>query len=136
MDWCWGNTEHDAFQAVKESLLHAPILALPNSDRPFSVVRDASDFAIGSALLQTDVDGRERVIAFESRQLKAAEKNYPVGDKALLAMKYALVKFRVHLLGSKPFVIYADHASLRHSRRISLREWLAGFHSLPNITSK
>ena len=28
-------------------------------------------------------------------------------------MKYALVKFRVHLLGSKPFVVYTDHASLR-----------------------
>ena len=136
-DWRWGNTEHDTFQAVKESLLHAPILALPDPDRPFSVVCDASDFAIGSSLLQTDVDGRERVIAFESRQLKAAEKNYPVHDKELLAMKYGLVKFRVHLLGSKPFVIYTDHASFRPAtRRISLREWIVGFYSLPNITSK
>ena len=59
VDWCWGNTEHDAFQAVKESLLHAPILALPDPDRPYSVVGDASDFAIGSALLQTDADGRD-----------------------------------------------------------------------------
>ena len=93
VEWCWGNTEHEAVQAVKESLLHAPILALPDPDRPFSVVCDASDFAIGSALLQTDVDRRERVIEFEYRQLKAAEKNYPVHDKELLAMKYALVKF-------------------------------------------
>ena len=113
VSWCWDDTHNDAFKAVKDSLLHAPILALPDPERPFSVVCDASDFAIGSALLQTDVDGRERVIAFESRQLKAAEKNYPVHDKELLAMKYALVKFRVHLLGSKPFVIYTDHASLR-----------------------
>ena len=42
--------------------------------RPFSVVCDASDFAIDSDLFQTDNDGRERVIAFESRQLKAAKK--------------------------------------------------------------
>ncbi|KAG2975395.1 hypothetical protein PC120_g25850 [Phytophthora cactorum] len=85
--WCW-EVEHDeAFQAVKESLLRAPILALPGPDRPFSVVCDASDFAIGCALLQADAEGRERVIAFESRQLKAAEKNYPVHDKELLAMK-------------------------------------------------
>ena len=130
--WCWGNTEHEAFQAVKESLFHAPILALPDPDRPFSVVCDASDFAIGSALLQTDFDGRERVIVFEYRHLKAAEKNYPVHDKELLAMKYALVKFRVHLLGSKPFVIYTDHASLRTmtqpphlSQRIA--RWLSFF---------
>ena len=97
--WCWSSTEADAFKAVEESLLHATILALPNPERPFSVVCDASDFAIGSALLQTDDEGRERVVAFESRQLRAAEKNYPVHDKELLAMKYALVKVRVHLLG-------------------------------------
>ena len=86
VDWCWGNTEHDAFQAVKESLPHASILVLPDPDRPFGVVCDASDFAIGSAMLQTDVDGRECVIAFESRQLKAAEKNYLIHEKELLAI--------------------------------------------------
>ena len=64
-------------------------------------------------MLQTDIDGRVRVLAFESRQLKAAENNYPVHYEEPLAMKYALVKFRVHLLGSKPFVIYTDHSSLR-----------------------
>ncbi|CAI5738812.1 unnamed protein product [Peronospora farinosa] len=101
-------------------------------DRPFSVVCDASDFAIGSDLLQSDDKGRERVIAFGYRQLKAAEKNYPVHDKELLAMKYALVKFRVHLLGSKPFVIYTDHASLRtatQSPHLSQRmaRWLSFF---------
>ena len=67
VDWCWTYTEHDAFKADKESFLHEPILTMPDSDRPSSVVCDASDFAIGSALLQTDVDGRESVIAFESR---------------------------------------------------------------------
>ncbi|KAG3195861.1 hypothetical protein PC128_g8146 [Phytophthora cactorum] len=130
--WCWEAGHDEAFQAVKESLLRAPILALPDPDRPFSVVCDASDFAIGCVLLQEDADGRERVIAFESRQLKAAEKNYPVHDKELLAMKYALVKFRVHLLGSKPFVIYTDHASLRtatQSPHLSQRmaRWLSFF---------
>ena len=85
-----------------------------------------------AALLQTDVDGRKRVIAFVSRQLKASEKNYPVHDKELLAMKYALVKFRVHLLGSKPFVVYTDHALLRtaiQSPHFSQRmaRWLSFF---------
>ncbi|KAG3049984.1 hypothetical protein PC122_g23379 [Phytophthora cactorum] len=130
--WCWEVGHAEACQAVKASLLRAPILALPDPDRPFSVVCDASDFAIGCALLQADAEGRERVIAFESRQLKAAEKNYPVHDKELLAMKYALVKFRVYLLGSKPFVIYTDHASLRtttQSPHLSQRmaRWLSFF---------
>ncbi|KAG3123128.1 hypothetical protein PI126_g23850 [Phytophthora idaei] len=137
---CWEVGHDEAFQAVKESLLRAPILALPDPDRPFSVVCDASDFAIGCALLQADADGRERVIAFESRQLKAAEKDYPVHDKELLAMKYALVKFRVHLLGSQPFVIYTDHGSLStatQSPHLSQRmaRWLS-FYIHPNTTSK
>ena len=52
--------------------------------------------------MQYDDDGRERVIVYESRQLRPAERNYPVHDKELLSMKYALTKFRVYLLGSKP----------------------------------
>jgi hypothetical protein len=111
-DWSWTAEAQRAFEAIKQSLQSAPILALPDEDRPFSVVCDASDFAIGCALLQVDPEERERVVSFQPRQLKAAEKNNPVHDKELLAMKYALVKFRVHLLGSKPFVIYTDHASL------------------------
>ena len=63
--------------------------------------------------MQMDDGGRNRVVAFASRQLKAAELNYSVHDKELLAIKYALLKFRVHLMGGKPFVVYTDHASLR-----------------------
>ncbi|GMF37902.1 unnamed protein product [Phytophthora fragariaefolia] len=87
-EWRWNAEHQHAFEAIKDSLLHAPILAWPVPDRPFSVVCDASDFAIGCALLQTDAEGRERVIAFESRQRKAAAKNYPAYGKGLLAMKY------------------------------------------------
>ncbi|KAG3061780.1 hypothetical protein PI124_g12791 [Phytophthora idaei] len=100
--------------------------------KPFSVVCDASDYVIGCALLQNDADGHERIISFQSRQRKAAERNYPVHDKELLAMKYALVKFRVHFLGSRPFVVYTDHASLRtatNSPYLSQRmaSWLSFF---------
>ncbi|POM61136.1 Pol protein, partial [Phytophthora palmivora] len=112
-DWVWERQHQDAFDSIKASLQQAPVLALPDENKSFSVVCDASDYAIGCALLQKDDEGHERVISFQSRQLKAAERNYPVHDKELLAMKYALVKFRVHLLDTRPFVIYSDHASLR-----------------------
>ncbi|KAG3011223.1 hypothetical protein PC120_g14574 [Phytophthora cactorum] len=131
-DWRWERQHQDAFESIKASLQQAPVLALPDDPKPFSVVCDASDYAIGCALLQNDADGHERVISFQSRQLKAAERNYPVHDKELLAMKYALVKFRVHLLGSRSFVIYTDHASLRmatNSPHLSQRmaRWLSFF---------
>ena len=77
------------------------------------MICDASDFAIGCALMQYDADGAERVVCYRSRQLHAAERNYPVHDNELLAMKYALAKFGVYLLGGRPFVVYTDHTSLR-----------------------
>lgn len=113
VEWSWPPETEAAFQQIKQSLLEAPVLVLPDDSRPYRVVCDASDFAIGCALLQTDEFGHERVVSYQSRQLQAADKNYPVHDKELLAMKYALVKFRVHLLGSLPFIVCTDHASLR-----------------------
>ena len=83
-----------------------------------------------------DVEGHENFIFFESRQLKAAAKDYSVHDKELLAMTYALVKFSFHLLGYKPFVVYTDHAYLSTATQSLRRGWPVGFHSLQNITSR
>ncbi|POM71575.1 Reverse transcriptase [Phytophthora palmivora] len=111
--WIWTADCQQAFDAVKQGLTEAPILAVADQDRPFHVVCDTSDFAIGCALMQLDHEGRDRVVYYQSHQLKPAERNYPVHDKELLAMKYALAKFRVYLLGNTLFAVYTYHASLR-----------------------
>jgi hypothetical protein len=130
--WKWLSEQQQAFDSIKRSLQEAPILALPNYDKPFHVVCDASKFAIGCALMQHDADGKERVISYQSRQLKAAEIRYPVHDKELLAMKYALVKFRVYLMGETRFAMYTDHASLRFAIKTPhlsqrMARWLSFF---------
>ncbi|GMF37198.1 unnamed protein product [Phytophthora fragariaefolia] len=130
--WDWTAECQQVFDAVKQGLTKAPNLAVADQDRPFHVVCDASDFAIGCALMQHDHEGRDRVVYYQSRQLKTAERNYPVHDKELLAMKYAFAKFRVYLLGSRPFVVYTGHAALRtaiKSPHISQRtvRWLLFF---------
>ncbi|KAF1316552.1 reverse transcriptase, partial [Globisporangium splendens] len=112
IEWEWSSDHQAAFAEVKRSLREAPVLAIANHDKPFHVVCDASDYAIGCALMQHDDEGHERVVSYQSRQLRPAERNYPVHDKELLAMKYSLVKFRVYLLGEERFAIYTDHASL------------------------
>ncbi|KAF1334655.1 reverse transcriptase, partial [Globisporangium splendens] len=132
VDWKWSDECQEAFVKVKHSLMEAPVLAIADHERPFYVVCDASDFAIGCALMHHDDADRERVICYQSRQLKPAEHNYPVHDKELLAMKYALTKFRAYLLGSKRFTVYTDHASLRtavKSPHLSQRmaRWLSFF---------
>ncbi|KAH9104560.1 hypothetical protein AeMF1_019386, partial [Aphanomyces euteiches] len=132
VQWDWTQECQEAFDGIKASLTQAPILALPDFNRPFSVVCDASVRAIGCCLMQKDDEDRDRPISYQSRQLRAAERNYPVHDHELLAMKYALVKFRIYLLGSNPFTVYTDHASLRtavNSPHLSDRmaRWLAFF---------
>ena len=83
---------------MKKGLASAPVLVLSDDSKPFHVVYDASAFAIGCALMQFDDEGRERVVSHQSRQIKPAEKNNSVYDKELSDMRYALIKFRVHLL--------------------------------------
>ncbi|CAI5746371.1 unnamed protein product [Peronospora destructor] len=130
--WMWRPEHQSAFDAVKKSLASAPVLILPDDLKPFHVVCDASDFAICCALMQFDHEGRERVVSYQSRLLKPAEKNYPVHDKELLAMRNALIKFRVHLLGEQIFALYTDHVSLRTAMKnphLSQRmaRWLSFF---------
>lgn len=132
VEWKWSQDHQAAFEEVKRSLREAPVLALPNHNKPFHVVCDASDFAIGCALMQHDDEGHERVVSYQSRQLRPAERNYPVHDKELLAMRYALVKFRVYLLGEERFAIYTDHASLRTATKTPhlsqrMARWLSFF---------
>ncbi|KAG2872121.1 hypothetical protein PC114_g26555 [Phytophthora cactorum] len=105
-EWKWTAECQQAFDAVKQGLTEAPILVVADQDRPFHVVCDTSDFAIGCALMQHDHEDRDRVVYYQSRQLKPAERNYPVHDKELLVMKYALAKFRVYLLGSGPWLSF------------------------------
>ncbi|KAE9246802.1 hypothetical protein PF004_g4625 [Phytophthora fragariae] len=72
--WNWHPEHQDAFDVVKKSLASAPVLMLPNTSRSFHVVCDASDFAIGCALMQFDADGRGCIVSYQSRQMKPAEK--------------------------------------------------------------
>ncbi|POM72545.1 Reverse transcriptase-rnase h-integrase, partial [Phytophthora palmivora] len=104
-DWVWEQQHQDAFDSIRASLQQAPVLALPDETSHLT--------SSGTLLTIKDDEGHERVISFQSRQLKAAERNNLVHDKELLAVKYALVKFRVHLLRPSPFVVYTDHAPLR-----------------------
>ena len=63
--------------------------------------------------MQFDDEGRERVVSYQSRQMQSAEKNYPVHDKELLAMRYELTELRLHFHDERKFALYNDHASLR-----------------------
>ncbi|GMF61188.1 unnamed protein product [Phytophthora fragariaefolia] len=62
--WSWRPEHQTAFDSVKKSLASAPILMLPDDSKPLHVVCDASDFAIGCALMEFDDEGHERVVSY------------------------------------------------------------------------
>ena len=85
---------------------------------------DASDWRTGAVLSWGETWETACPVAFESWQLKPAEKNYPTHEKELLAIVQALRKWRSDLLGS-PIYIYTDHKTLQNfdtQRELSRRQ--------------
>jgi len=107
----WNNECESAMKKLCSSLVSAPILAMPIDEGGYVLDTDASQFAIGAILSQRQ-DGVEKVIAYASRVLNDAEKNYCVTRKELLAVVFYTKHFRHYLLG-RPFQIRTDHAALQ-----------------------
>ncbi|RDY05422.1 Retrovirus-related Pol polyprotein, partial [Mucuna pruriens] len=98
----------EAFQELKSRLTSAPILQAPNWDLPFELMCDASNSALGA---RTGVGQPVHVIAYASRTMDPAQQNYTTIEKELLAIVFALDKFRSYLLGSK-IVVFSNHAAI------------------------
>ncbi|RVW57983.1 Retrovirus-related Pol polyprotein from transposon opus [Vitis vinifera] len=84
----------------------------PNWQLPFEVMCDASDFAIGAVLGQRE-DGKPYVIYYASKTLNEAQRNYTTTEKELLAVVFALDKFRAYLVGSF-IIVFTDHSALKY----------------------
>ncbi|CAN6677828.1 unnamed protein product [Malus baccata var. baccata] len=102
----------NAFKHLKEMLTSTPIIRPPDWSIPFELMCDASDYALGAVLRQRK-DKQLHVIYYASRTLNDAQLNYSTTKKELLAVVFALDKFRSYLLGTK-VIIYTDHATLKY----------------------
>ena len=116
----------EAFERLKKELTDT-ILSLPNFDLNFLLETDASDNCIGMAPMQK-IDGKECPIAFYSRTMTVAEKNYDTSQKELLAILKSVEHFKQFLYG-KEFIIKTDHQPLtaiktKAKPSIKLVRWL------------
>ncbi|CAN6583699.1 unnamed protein product [Malus baccata var. baccata] len=102
----------EAFKKLKTLLTTTPIIATPNWSLPFELMCDASDYAVGSVLGQRK-DKLPQVICYASRTLNDAQLNYATTEKELLAVVFALEKFRLYLVGAK-VIVYTYHAALKY----------------------
>src|SRR5215469_4907008 len=93
-------------------LVKAPILTYPDFDKSFIIYTDASGIGLSTVLTQKKADRKEHIIAYASRSLNPAEKNYSVTDQECLAVVWAIKHFQ-HYLELKPFTIITDHIALK-----------------------
>jgi hypothetical protein len=119
----WTDACEASFQELKQRLVSAPVLCLPDIQKDFQVYCDASRQGLGSVLMQ---DGR--VVSYASRQLKHHERNYPTHDLELASVVHALKVWRHYLMG-KHCDVYTDHKSLKYiftQKELNMRQrrWL------------
>jgi hypothetical protein len=108
VEFKWTSACQESFEMLKQKLITAPVLVLPDVHKPFLVYCDASYTELGCVLMQ-----QGKVVAYSSRQLKVHEKNYPTHDLELVAVVHALKTWRHYLYGKK-CDIYMDHKSLKY----------------------
>ena len=102
----------EAFQKLKKALVTAPVIVTPDWSRPFELMCDASDYAVGAVLGQR-YDKVFHSIYYASKTLIEAQQNYTVTEKELLAVVFAFDKFRSYLVGTK-VIVYTDHSSIKY----------------------
>lgn len=107
----WTKDCNIAFNKIKELIVSAPILTHFNPDYDVILSTDASDYGLGAVLAHKFPDGSEKPIAFASRTLSNAEKNYSQLDKEALAIIFGALRFN-HYLIAKQFVLRTDHKPL------------------------
>ena len=90
-EWKWEKKHQEAFEELKEKITSQPVLSLLKREGKFRVEIDVSGHTIGGVLSQ-EQDGKRKPIAFLSRTMQAAERNYEIYDKELLAIVEALAK--------------------------------------------
>ena len=128
----------EAFQKLKDCLTAAPVLSHYQRDSPTRVETDASDGVVAAVLSQLRL-GVWHPIAYFSKTMAAAECNYAIHDKELLAIVRALEHWRAELEGlnhDQKFEILTDHRALEYfmstkklsSRQMNWAEFLSRYH--------
>ena len=85
----WSTECQEAFDKAKAMLAKEAFLRYPDHNKPFHVYSDASDYQMGSVIMQ---EGKP--VAFFSRKLNSAQRNYTTGEKDILSIVETLKEYR------------------------------------------
>ncbi|CAI7792207.1 unnamed protein product, partial [Closterium sp. NIES-53] len=122
VEYTWGEKEQAAFSALKNILCSPPVLRIADHHRPFELVTDASDIAVGEVLLQDFGNGLQPIL-YEFRKLHPPERNYSIHGREMLAIVHAFKVWWCYLTGANVTVRTYHRALHRHvqKRRIKYR---------------
>ena len=109
--WHWLKDCSRVFAEAKQKLTSAPVLVHYDPKLPIVLAGDASAYGIGAVISHSFPDGSEKPIAYASRTLSSAEKNYAQVEKEALALIFGLSKFHQYLYG-RTFILQTDHKPL------------------------
>jgi len=113
--WSWGERQQKAFEELKERFMTEPVLVTPDLDKEMRVEVDVSDFVMGGVLSMKCEDKKWRPVAYISKSLNEAERNYKIHDKEMLAIIRCLETWKHFLEGAKDwFEIWTDHKNLEY----------------------
>ena len=111
MQWKWESEPETAFEEVKKLLKSSQLLIHFDSALLLVLACDTSPHGVGAVLSHCRGDGSEKPIAFASRTLTKAERNYLQLDKEALAIIFGIKHFHEYIY-SRPFTILTDHKPL------------------------
>lgn len=107
--WSWSQRHQKAFDSLKDLLRRRVVLRHYDETKPLLLACDASPYGVGAVLSQADDQGREAPIAFASRTLSVAERNYSQLDRGRLAIMYGAIHFHQYIAGRRVIIITDDH---------------------------
>ena len=108
----WEKEQQDSFLEIKHRLVKPPILHMPNKSGRFHLYSDTSKYVTGSALYQIQ-GGKPRIIAYASKRLPEAARNYSITELELCSLTINIASF-AHLLKMVDFDAIVDHLALTH----------------------
>lgn len=97
--WKWGQEQQEAFNKIKYELASDRVLAHYDPDLPTVVTADAGPRGLAGVLAQRQRDGTERVVAYASRSLSKAERNYAQVQKEAATLVFSIKKFHYYIYG-------------------------------------
>ena len=110
-EWQWEENEQNAFSRIKAALCSSEVLIHYSSEKDLILQTDASGIGLGAVMFQKDESGELRPVAYGSRVLSSAEKNYSNIEREALALVFGVTNFRQYLLG-RTFMLRTDHQPL------------------------